>query len=123
MSTDSDNAQPPDKPERAVMKVFLSWSGSTSKQIAQALRHWLPYMLQAVEPFMSSGDISKGDTWSDVLANELVNSEYGIICVTPYNISHPWLLFEAGAMSRYVGKAKVAPVLFGVPPSALDHGP
>jgi hypothetical protein len=109
--------------ESGVMKVFLSWSGSTSKQVAQALRQWLPYMIQAVEPFMSSGDISKGDAWNDVLANELLDSEYGLICVTPFNISHPWLLFEAGAMSRHIGKKKVAPVLYGVTPSALDHGP
>jgi TIR domain len=111
------------KAEPGVMKVFVSWSGSTSKQVAQALRHWLPYMIQAVEPFMSSGDISKGDTWSDVLANELHNAEYGIICVTPYNMSHPWLIFEAGAMSHYMGKSKVAPVLYRVSSSVLDHGP
>src|SRR5690242_7258113 len=121
--TNSVDHQPASKIDPGAMKVFLSWSGNTSKQIALALRRWLPYILQSVEPFMSSGDISKGDTWNDVLTHELSNSEFGLICVTPYNISHPWLLFEAGAMSRHIGKKKVAPVLYGVPPSILDHGP
>ena len=42
-----------------------------SKQVAESLRRWLPYMIQSINPFISSGDISKGDTWSDVLAHEL----------------------------------------------------
>jgi hypothetical protein len=106
-----------------VMKVFLSWSGSTSKQVAVSLRKWLPYMIQSIDPFISSGDISKGDTWSDVLAHELSDAAYGIICVTPYNVSKPWMIFEAGAMSHYVGRSCVTPLLFDLSLTTLDHGP
>jgi hypothetical protein len=105
------------------MKVFLSWSGPTSRQVAEALRRWLPFMIQSIEPFISSGDISKGDTWSDVLAHELQGAEYGIVCVTPYNVTRPWMIFEAGAMSHYVGRSSVTPLLFQVSPEALDGGP
>jgi len=118
------------------MKVFISWSGNTSKRVAEALHRWLPYMIQSVEPFMSS-DISKGNTWSDDLARELENAEYGIVCVTPYNVSHPWMLFEAGALVHSIDKSQdphdrprdsadnscVTPLLFGVSPKALADGP
>jgi hypothetical protein len=60
------------------MKVFLSWSGEVSHKVAAELHTWLPYILQRVKPFLSSGDISKGERWSDVLANELQDASYGI---------------------------------------------
>ena len=53
------------------MKVFISWSGENSHKVATALHDWLPYIIQAVKPFMSSGDILKGERWTDVLAREL----------------------------------------------------
>ena len=84
------------------MKVFLSWSGDVSQQVAIALHKWLPYVLQRVKPFLSSSDISAGENWVDLLAEELQNTNYGIICVTPYNIRKPWINFEAGALSGRV---------------------
>lgn len=101
------------------MKVFISWSGTKSRHIAEALHTWLPYILQPVKPFMSSGDIRKGARWSDVLAQELEATKYGIICITRQNIMSSWLNFEAGALSKMTGQACVSPVLFGVDPSQL----
>jgi hypothetical protein len=88
------------------MKVFLSWSGPMSYQIASVLSNWLPLVIQAVEPFVSTKDISKGTRWGDVLAKQLDETAYGIVCVTKYNVSAPWLHFEAGAISRAVKKSK-----------------
>ena len=105
------------------MKVFLSWSGDVSRKVAAELHTWLPYMLQRVKPFISSGDISKGDRWSDVLANELQDASYGIICVTPYNIHKPWINFEAGALSKFISRQCIAPVLFGFQSTADVRGP
>ena len=73
------------------MKVFLSWSGKTSREVAQAFHDWLPFVIQAVRPFISTGDIDKGKRWTDVLASELNETGYGILVVTPDNMDKPWL--------------------------------
>lgn len=96
------------------MKVFISWSGEKSHRVAAALHAWLPYIIQAVKPIMSSKDISKGDRWSDVLARELEDTQFGIVCLTPSNIKAPWLNFEAGALSKFVDSSSLSPFLFEV---------
>lgn len=102
------------------MKVFLSWSGRLSRDIASALDGWLPYVLQSVKPFVSTGDIDKGRRWSEVLASELSSIGYGIIVITHDNLREPWINFEAGAISKALEKSSVSPFLFGVDPSKLD---
>ncbi|MFI4990927.1 MAG: toll/interleukin-1 receptor domain-containing protein [Solirubrobacterales bacterium] len=96
------------------MKVFISWSGSLSHQVAVALRDWLPSALQIVEPYVSSEDIDKGARWSTDISRELEHSSFGIICVTPENIEAPWVNFEAGALSKSLDRSRVAPLLFGI---------
>jgi hypothetical protein len=101
------------------MRVFLSWSGATSRQIATILRDWLPTVIQAIEPWMSSEDINKGARWSAEIAKELQTTKAGIICVTADNQGSAWLNFEAGALSRVVDKTMVCPYLFQIRPSDL----
>jgi hypothetical protein len=97
------------------MKVFLSWSGEMSHEVAVALYNWLPYVIQAVKPFISS-EIEKGENWQDELMAELNDTDtcYGIVCVTPYNLNAPWLNFEAGAIAKAITRSYVAPFLFRV---------
>lgn len=102
------------------MKVFISWSGENSHKIATALHDWLPYIIQAIRPFMSSGDIFKGERWSDVLAKELEDTQFGIICLTPSNIDAPWLNFEAGALSKCIDRSSLSPFLFQVRPNEVE---
>lgn len=99
------------------MKVFLSWSGETSKQVASALRDWLPNVIQAIDPWMSAEDIAKGARWSSKIASELGTTNAGIICVTQDNPGAPWLNFEAGALSKSVEREMVCPYLFRTKPS------
>jgi hypothetical protein len=98
------------------MKVFISWSGTRSQVLANHLHDWLPGVINAIEPWMSSSDIDPGVRWNSKIADELNFTKYGIVCVTNENVNNPWLLFEAGALSKSVESARVVPLL-------LDHKP
>lgn len=102
------------------MNVFISWSGDTSHRVAKVLRDWIPSVIQAVEPYVSSEDIDKGTRWSSDIATELDKSSYGIICLTKQNIHAPWINFEAGALGKSVDKSKVSPFLFRMNPSDVN---
>lgn len=103
------------------MKVFLSWSGQKSKAIAEALRDWLPSVIQQIRPFMSDEDISAGARWQQRIAEELEGSSYGILCITRENQSAPWLNFEAGAIAKQVSWGHVVPLAIDL--SAADIKP
>ena len=98
------------------MKVFISWSGETSRLVASTLRDWLPNVIQAVDPWMSSSDIDKGARWATEISNQLAYSEFSLICLTPENLTSPWILFEAGALSKSIENNFVCPYLFQVEP-------
>lgn len=104
----------------AGMKVFISWSGDISLKVAQLLRDWLPYVINAIEPYVSSEDIDKGARWSTDIAKELENSTFGILCVTRDNLNAPWLSFEAGALSKTMEKSFVTPFLFDIKRSEVQ---
>jgi len=101
------------------MRVFISWSGDRAGQLAEAVRAWLPKVIQRLAPWASSADIVKGARWLGEIQEHLRDSRFGLICVTPENQMEPWLLFEAGALSNALGTELVAPLLLGLEPSAL----
>lgn len=101
------------------MKVFISWSGDLSHKVAQAFNEWLPCVLQGVQPFLSSENIHKGAPWFEEIGGQLEETDFGILCLTPFNLEAPWILFEAGALSKKVGKARVVPLVLGLSPSEL----
>jgi hypothetical protein len=101
------------------MDVFVSWSGSRSKAFATAYSDWLPNILQSVVPWVSSEDIDSGTRWSTGIATALESIDMGVLCLTEDNLNAPWLLFEAGAVSKAVDSARVVPYLLGVSPAQL----
>ncbi len=105
------------------MKVFISWSGETSFQVAKILKEWIPCVIQGVEPYFSSEDIDKGARWSTDIAKELETASFGILCVTKENLQSQWLNFEAGALSKAIDKAKVCPLLYHLKPSDISDSP
>lgn len=100
-------------------KVFISWSGDLSRKLGEALRSWLPAALQYVRPYFTPEDIEKGAKWNTEIAKELETSNVGIICLTKDNLEKPWILFEAGALSKSIDKARVCTLLFDVEPADL----
>lgn len=102
------------------MKVFLSWSGEQSKAIAEILRKWIPNVIQAVKPYYTPDDIQKGTKWNSEISAELEQSKIGIICLTKDNLNSPWIMFEAGALSKNLNDSKVVPLLFGIEPADIS---
>jgi hypothetical protein len=56
------------------MQVFISWHGDVSRKVAEALREWLPQVIQGLDVFMSKKDIQKDEVWSDELSARLDSS-------------------------------------------------
>ena len=102
------------------MDIFISWSGPRSGALAQALKKWLPKIVNAFNPWLSSADIDKGARWSSEIASRLAQTKAGIICLTPSNLSEPWILFEAGALSKTLESTFVCPLLIDLEKSDVS---
>lgn len=105
------------------MKIFISWSGMPSHEVARALKDWLPDVFQALDPadvFLSTEDLAKGTPWFQALGKVLDQSDFGILCLTPENRREAWILFEAGAVFNRVETARVVPLLIGLQPADLE---
>lgn len=102
-----------------MVKVFISWSGVQSKQLAMTLREWLREVIQAVDPWVSEEDIEKGKRWSAVLAEELEGTSQGILCLTRDNLESPWLNYEAGALAKNATESAVRTALFDLRPADI----
>ncbi len=100
------------------MKIFVSWSGELSRQIAEVLKKWIPCIIQSVEVFFSPEDIEKGDNWDQTISKELSECSYGIICLTTANTTAPWINFEAGAIAKSL-ESKVTALMIDIKPSDI----
>ncbi|MFJ3795774.1 toll/interleukin-1 receptor domain-containing protein [Streptomyces sp. NPDC090088] len=96
------------------MKVFLSWSGDRAKAMAEYLHNWLPDVIQAIDPWVSSQSISQGSRPLPSIADELSGCNFGIVCVTPESRGSAWVNFEAGALSKVLEESVVVPLLLDI---------
>lgn len=106
------------------MRTFITWSGQLSHGVALELKDLLCLAFPTVEAFVSSEDIRKGRQWGTAITEALAQSQRGIICLTTDNYRQPWVLFEAGALTR----ALQQPVLYTVlvddlNPTSLEGSP
>ena len=101
------------------MKIFISWSGSLSQNIAECLKEWLPCFIQSIEVFFSSNDIEKGEKWDSKISDELDKCDFGIICLTNENTNAPWIHFEAGALSTALN-SKLAALMVNIKTSDIQ---
>ncbi len=66
---------------------------------------------------MSHHDLVAGGRWSQQLAFELEDAHFGLICLTPDNRESPWLLFEAGALTKHLSGRACCILLGGLRPA------
>ncbi len=99
------------------MKVFISWSGGQSGKIADYLKDWIKKIIQSSDPWISH-EIEKGKKWNAEISDQLMESKIGLICLTRDNLNEPWILFEAGAISK-LGGSNVCTLLIGIKPSDI----
>lgn len=99
------------------MKVYIGWSGQTSKEVASILKVWLPQMNAHIEMFVSM-DIPKDAIWRDELFQVIAACDCAIFCCTQDNIRSPWLCFEAGRISA--AEKPLYLMLFDAPPMQSD---
>lgn len=104
------------------MKVFISFSGDLSKRVAEILRKYLPLMIQELDVFMSKHDIESGSRWASQIARELEQSSFGILCLTADNLQCPWILFEAGALTKHT-EGRACGLLIGALKTTEVDGP
>lgn len=102
------------------MDVFLSWSGEKSRKAAESFRSWLPNVIQALNPYFTPKDIDKGQRWAQDLSSKLDASQFGLILLTKENLNAPWILFEAGALSKNLGVSSICPILLDLKPTDLS---
>jgi len=95
-----------DEKGKVTMRVFITWSGDRSRIVAEALRDWLPGIVQSVQPWISSKDIEKGSRPLEVIQAELDGAHFGIAVLTPENLDEKWIHFESGAIAKTVGNSK-----------------
>ncbi|XZF15955.1 TIR domain-containing protein [Chitinophagaceae bacterium MMS25-I14] len=101
------------------MKVFISWSGERSRQVAELLSAWIQCVLQAVEPWLSSKDIDRGALWFSEITSQLSDTHNGIVCLTKSNLNKPWILFESGALAKGLSSNRVYTFLIDLQPNDI----
>ncbi|MDA7013578.1 toll/interleukin-1 receptor domain-containing protein [Pseudomonas cerasi] len=102
------------------MKVFVSWSGTRSKAVAEMLAEWIKCVLQASQPWISTRDIDKGAIWFSEISDQLKDTTAGIVCLTQDNKEKPWILFETGALAKGISKNRVCTFLVDLKPSDVE---
>jgi len=66
------------------------------------MSEWLPMVVQAAKPFFSMNSIEKGSRGLPELTKALAGTKVAIICLTSENKNAPWVLYEAGALSKTI---------------------
>jgi hypothetical protein len=105
------------------MKVFLSWSKTKSQKVAELLNHWIPCVIQSIEPWISSQNIDDGELWYNAIQNQVASIINGIICLTKENKDEPWILFEAGGLAKGLEKSRVYVLLIDLVPDDILLSP
>lgn len=102
------------------MKIFISWSGSRSKAVAEIMSDWLKCVIQASQPWISTRDIDRGAIWFSEINDKLKDTSVGVVCLTQDNKNKPWILFETGALAKGLSTNRVCTFLVDLSPADLQ---
>lgn len=102
------------------MKVFLSWSGHRSREVANLMNDWLCCVIQASRPWISTRDLDRGSLWFGEINDQLKDTTVGIICLSQENKGRPWILFEAGALAKGLSTSRVCTFLIDLDPKDIE---
>jgi hypothetical protein len=62
---------------------------------------------------------SRRARWQAEVAEQLGETDFGIVCVTGTNQAAPWLNFEAGALAKAVSSSRVIPLAIDLKPTDI----
>lgn len=89
-------------------------------RVAEVLRDWIPLVVPEARPWFSPDDTHKGTLWQREITGTLARLGVGIVCLTPENIAAPWVLFEAGALSKGLDSTRVFTYLLELGPEDIS---
>ena len=105
-------------PSVTPVRVFLSWSGESSRQVARALCEGMEQLSDRLEPWLSQ-DLEPGTEWANTLIPEIKKAKLAVLCLTRLNVGASWISFESGAYyGARLGKG-VIPYLLDIPSTEL----
>jgi predicted nucleotide-binding protein len=81
------------------MKVFISWSGELARQVANALRDWLPQVLHPVQAWLATDDPAPGQPWSEEIKDLHAETSVVLVCCTRENLASSNLNDEIAALT------------------------
>jgi nucleoside 2-deoxyribosyltransferase len=100
------------------MKTLISYSGTRSKIVAEALRLLLQRSIPKIEVLLPGTDIALRDSWRKSISSNLKTIDVAIIVVTQENIERAWVTYEVGYITAH--QKRIVPFLFDVPTSRLS---
>lgn len=106
------------EPSGSSVRVFLSWSGESSKQVANALKDGMRRLSDRLEPWLSE-DLQPGAEWASMLVPQIKKASLAVLCLTRRNVGAAWIAFETGAYYSSRLRKAVVPYLLDIEPADL----
>lgn len=105
-------------------KVFISWSGDTSKKCAEYYKYLLEQIYNTNNDIFISTDISLGKPSLKEIVKALNECNIGIFFITEESQNRAWLNFEAGAIYKADNaNTLIIPIYVDITRDELKHSP
>ena len=93
------------------MEIFISWSGSRGKYLADCLVRILDEVNHNLKPWVSDR-LAAGKEWLSELNDKLATCDVGLVIVTPESRKSEWLHYEAGSLKKADPDKLIIPLCF-----------